>query len=108
MDRVPSPDDALPGLLACENAGSSGDHSAQADHSSQATQQFHEPPALRGRSDIDMALVEALRHAMDPDPGGRSTPQVEPPALTNRCDIDTAMVEALRQAMVGDPLLRHA
>jgi hypothetical protein len=102
MDRVPSPDDALPGLLACENAGSSGDYSAQ------AIQQFHEPPALRGRSDIDMALVEALRHAMDPDQGGRSTPRVEPPALTYRCDIDTAMVEALRQAMVGDPLLRHA
>jgi hypothetical protein len=102
MDRVPSPDDALQGPLAWDDAKSSSAHYVG------TTEQFLEPNALRGRSDIDMAMVEALRHAMDPDGGLRSAPWVGPPASSNRSDIDTAMVEALGLAMVDEPPPRRA
>jgi hypothetical protein len=102
MDRLPSSDDALQGFPECADARSSHGHAVgPADRILEST-------ALRGRSDIDMAMVEALRHAMDIDGALRSAPWVGSPASLSRSDIDTAMVEALRLAMAGDPPARHA
>jgi hypothetical protein len=118
MGRVPSPEDALFGSLECDDAGSGAPSAEATDqflqlrgashHSTAIHDRFDqepssEPAALRGRSDIDLAMVEALQHAMDPDYALRSTPWVGSRALSSRCDIDTAMVEALRRAMDGDP-----
>jgi hypothetical protein len=83
-----------------------------------------EPKSLTGRTDIDTAMVEALRSALASDPGPpgpawaaseqdqlgdvrRSADLVAltwgPPELARRCDIDLAMLDALRHAMGPDP-----
>ena len=123
MDRVPSPEDAFRGLHECDDATSNGVHNGEATgefpefrdegHFSYDSFPIHdhvdhesltERPALGGRPDIDIAMVDALHHAMDSDPGVRSSTWV----ASSRGDIDTAMVEALRHAMVRDPSTRHA
>jgi hypothetical protein len=118
MDRVPSPDNAVLDLNGCVGAGC---ESVPPDNRFRPDS-LTEPAALRGRRDIDSAVVAALRQAMDSDHGLASPAWVvplpeqfgehphgeradappEPHELSGRCDIDSAMVEALRQAMVGD------
>jgi hypothetical protein len=82
------------------------------------------PPTLAGRADIDIAMVEALRLAMDLDhgrgalewktpeqmqfdderrSGGRGAISSVPPPLAVRPGPDTAVVEGLRHAMDSNP-----
>jgi hypothetical protein len=118
MDPVPSPDEGFPGLWERADVGPE----AVSPDDQVIPEPLTEVRAILGRRDIDSAMVDALRHAMDSDhglaapawvvplpeqpaenhrgDGGDSMP--EPRALSGRCDIDSAMVEALRHAMVGD------
>lgn len=118
MGQVPSPDEGFPGLWECADAGL--ESPPPDDHV--IPEPLIELRALLGRRDIDSAMVDALRHAMDSDHGLASPAWVvplpeqlgenhqadgggatlEPRELSRRCDIDSAMVEALRHAMVGD------
>jgi hypothetical protein len=77
MVRVPSTGSAFQGSDPSDGAGSMGPNSVSAGDKV-LDETLTEPPALRGRADIDTAVVEALRHAMAP---GFS----ESPCLGARC-----------------------
>jgi hypothetical protein len=117
MDRVPSPR----GVANEEPAARSGhfdalhvvgtvDGSFVRPDPSQPDPAAQEPartrPPFSGRSDIDTAVVDALRSAMV-FASGLPIPALMAPVRDKRSDIDTAMLEALRHAYVCDHEFRN-
>lgn len=117
MDRVPSPRDvaneepaACIGHFDALHVVGTVDGSFVRPASSRPDPAAQEParthPPFTGRSDIETAMLDALRSAMVCD-SGLPIPAPMAPVRDKRSDIDTAMLEALRHAYVCDHEFRN-